>query len=613
MKKLTVTMTLVVIAMISVSMMAVVGAAQSQGDVDRQTGTPSQLQVSPQDNFAVSDFRAPSQSNTGSHVTARVTVRNLGGSQGTAQVQSGISRTVSSLCAMSNSKRERAEVGVSLRGVVPSLSAGTHRHGVYIGDSDVGQTTEIVLGQQPAAFSVNSINPSSDEGPVASSVSVEATVENTGDLRGSRTVEYRIRNKLVTSQRVSLEPGESRTVTLAGRVPNIAVGTYRQGVYVGSGNNGLRSSFRVTSSGASFGVSALSAPSHITSGETATATATVLNSGMASGTRSLEYRIDGETVATREVTLNAGSRTRVSLQGSVPERSQGTYRQGVFVGRSNVGASSDIVVRPSGSARFTVYDLRSPSHTLVGGGEGVTVTATVENVGEVAGETEVEYRVNGTVVDSQVVEIEAGGTSTVTFDVTVPGLGVGTYQQGVFFRDAERGQTSSLRMTSQPAVTVTGIQAPFSATVGTEVSVRATVRNSDDVRATSTVEYRVGDTVVASEEVEVDAVSSRTVVLQGDVPSLATGTYTQGVFIGDVGISRGIRLREAPTEMVEDDDGADEDGEAGDGDENGVEEDGDEGEDGEGLPGFTALAVVLALLTVSMARRFGRTAEGKDR
>ncbi len=604
MRKLTVTVALVVMALISVALIAGLGAAQSQEE-DGQTGAQtqiqfetqtgaSQVQVAQHGSFAVSDFQAPSQSNSGTQITATATVRNTGDTQDTVTLQYRISNTIVATREVELNPRESRTV--SLRGTVPSLSAGTHRHGIFVGDTDIGQTSEIVLGQQPARLAVTGIQPSSSQGTVGSRISVTATITNTGDVRGSRTIEYRMRNRVITSRGVTVEPGESVDMTLTGSVPALAAGRYQQGVYIGGSNNGLTETFRVTTSEHSFGVVGISAPTRATSGDTVSASATVRNTGLTEGTETIQYRIDGETVAERDVTLGTGGRTTVTLSGAVPDRESGTYQQGIFVGGTNVGSSSNIAVAPADSARFIVYDLNVPSQADDTGDTTTTVTATVENVGELAGSTEVQYRVNDSVVDSQEVELDAGESTVVEFDVTTPELAVGTYQQGVFVGDTDHGQSSSLLVTTQPPVTVTDLQASFSATVGSPVSVRATLRNSGDERVTRTAEYRIGDTVVVSEDVEIEAVSTRTVVLQGTVPSIEAGTYRQGVFVEDEGLSRSLRLDEQPDEEAddetEDDTDVDEDMETDDDD---VDEE---------MPGFTAVAAVLALLSVAVAWRF---------
>lgn len=581
-------------AFVSVAVVTGVGVAQQSED-DGQVGE-----------FAVSDFQAPSQANPGSGITATATVRNTGNASGMASVQYRISNR---LVAERDIQLEPGEsVTLSLRGTVPALSSGTHSHGVFIEGTGEGQSSVVVLGPRPASFSVVSIEPSAMEGTAGSSVSVTATVRNNGEERGFREIQYRIKGKEIASEVVTVEPDENETVTLRGTVPDRAVGRHVQGVYLGSGNNGMITTFRITSTRASFEVRGLRAPSSASGGDTVDARAVVINTGGTRGTQSVEYRIDGETVATDEVTLSPGERTNARFQGTVPERSRGTYQQGVFLGSSEFGVSSDIALRPSEAAKFTVYDLSAPSLLDLDGDGAVTATATVENAGEIAGSTRVEYRANDTVYDSTEVELGSGESTTVEFDADASDLGVGVYEQGVFVGDTDRGHTSSLRVASQPTVTVTAFRAPLTKTMNTSVSVRATIHNSNDQPETRTVEYRVGEAVVASEEVSLAGGTSRRVSLRGTVPFVEAGTYQHGVFIEDVGLTKSIRIRQPP-EVVSDSDGDGDGAGGGDGDggsgsaDDGTTEPADEGDNGEGLPGFTAVAGVVALLTVAVVSR----------
>jgi uncharacterized membrane protein len=76
-------------------------------------------------------------------------------------------------------------------------------------------------------------------------------------------------------------------------------------------------------------------------------------------------------------------------------------------------------------AEFSYSNLQvTPS--VAGSGEDVTVTVSVENTGTEAGDTDAELLVNGTVVSTQSVSLDAGEESTVTF--TISEEEAGTYE-----------------------------------------------------------------------------------------------------------------------------------------------------------------------------------------
>ncbi len=76
-------------------------------------------------------------------------------------------------------------------------------------------------------------------------------------------------------------------------------------------------------------------------------------------------------------------------------------------------------------AKFSYSNLQV-TPLLVNSGEEVTVTVDVMNTGTAAGDTEVEMQINGTVVDSKSVSLDAGEDTTLTF--TVSQEEVGTYE-----------------------------------------------------------------------------------------------------------------------------------------------------------------------------------------
>jgi PGF-CTERM protein len=72
------------------------------------------------------------------------------------------------------------------------------------------------------------------EAEAGAAVSADVTVSNTGDQRVSETIRYRVAGETIADQTLSLEPGESTTVTLAGSVPNDLDGTVTQTVRIGA-------------------------------------------------------------------------------------------------------------------------------------------------------------------------------------------------------------------------------------------------------------------------------------------------------------------------------------------------------------------------------------------
>lgn len=319
--------------------------------------------------------------------------------------------------------------------------------GTTVNCSDRGQTASIVLQEPVPKFDVSGLD-APDEATIGDQATVRATVSNTGTRAGSPMVEYRLGGRVLASQSVSLNPGQSRTVTLEPRFTDYAAGSYTQGVYIRSTNQGQ--TLTLTLEGvAAFDVANLQAPASVIQEDRVTVEAQIRNSGTASGRASVQYRVGQEVRDTKQVTLKPGERTTVSFDVRV-RNEPGTYRHGVFIGESDRGQTSSLVV-VSGEPRYVVGDFEGPAEVMVG--DEVTVEATVTNTGNGEGSTSIEYRIRGDRVASQSVSLAAGAQTDVSFTVRVPELAPGTYRHGVFIGSTNRGQTSGLVIAAAPTPT----------------------------------------------------------------------------------------------------------------------------------------------------------------
>jgi len=110
--------------------------------------------------------------------------------------------------------------------------------------------------------------------------------------------------------------------------------------------------------------------------------------------------------------------------------------------------TNDIVVvgaDPSPAA-FNVTDL-NPTDVTVTQGDNITVSATITNDGRVDATQTVEFRAGGNAIRTQSVSLQAGNSTTVTFEnVSTAGLAPGDYTHGVFSQDDS--QTATLTVES---------------------------------------------------------------------------------------------------------------------------------------------------------------------
>ncbi|EJN58504.1 PKD domain-containing protein [Halogranum rubrum] len=234
----------------------------------------------------------------------------------------------------------------------------------------------------------------------------------------------------------------------------------------------------------------------------------------------------------------------------------------------------------AGPANFEVSNLQ-PSDVTVTQGDLVDVGATVENTGDRSDTQSIEFRVDGTVIDSKEVTLGSGQSTQVGFeDVDTSALSPGSYTHGIYSEDGSATATLTVEAVDEepepePAnFEVSGLN-PTDVTVtqGDLIDVSATVENTGDEEATQTVEFRVGSTVVASQDATLAGGASQMVSFEDvDTSALAPGSYTHGVYTDDDSQTATLTV-----EAVSDgDDGDADDGDADDGDaDDGGADDGD--------------------------------------
>lgn len=491
--------------------------------------------------ITITNFRGPAQAAPGQRVTATATLENTGDTRGEARIEYRIAGQVISTAFFFLEPGETKTV--TLQGTVPSLATGTYDQGIFVQDTATGATGTIVIGNPASRFAVLSFQGPS-EGRLGDSVTATATIRNTGDAAGTRTFQYRIGDRVVASREVSLNAGQQITLSFQGTVPSLAAGTYTQGVFEGSTANGLTRDFTVPSSETSFILESFSGPSRATAGDTIAATVTVRNTGTSRDSATLRYQIAGTTVASTTVALNPGSVRSVTLSGTVPDRAAGTYTQGVVIGDTGRGLTANLVIDEQPGGFIQISDLSGPSQALTGAD--VTVTARVTNTGTRTARVPVEYRIGSRVLERRTVELAPGRSTLVTFDVRLPDLNRGVYTQGVFLMNTNRGQTTSLQIRTGAQFGATNLVGPPSSRVGDQVSVRATIRNTGDVRDTRTVEYRLGDRVLARQDLQLGPGEQRTVTLTATVPDVTPGTYRHGVFVDGQGPTTSLTVLPRP-------------------------------------------------------------------
>ncbi|MCU4927059.1 plastocyanin/azurin family copper-binding protein [Halobacteria archaeon AArc-dxtr1] len=171
----------------------------------------------------------------------------------------------------------------------------------------------------------------------------------------------------------------------------------------------------------------------ITEGDEIDVSATITNTGEQDGEQDIELRVDDDTLAVEDVSLDADGEETVSFEGVATEEFEADgYTYGVHsdddeeTGTLTVQEAAD-----PDDAYFEVSDL-DPEAVTVDPGDEIDVSATVTNTGEQDGTQDIELRIDGDAVDSQELTLEPEASESVSFEGVGTDDLVGEYSYGVY-------------------------------------------------------------------------------------------------------------------------------------------------------------------------------------
>ena len=184
-------------------------------------------------------------------------------------------------------------------------------------------------------------------------------------------------------------------------------------------------------------------PTEIAVGESATATAMVVNGGDAAASETIELAIDGTVVDQQTVTVDGGDSATVSFDRTF----QQTGEFAVSVGGMDAGTVSVSAGSGPAATGFSVANA-SLSPSVIQPGGTTTISANVTNHDDTATFFQAELAVGGVVVEQRPVRIGPGETVQVSFersfdrrggyDVAISGAAAGTVR-------VEDSTTTSMR------------------------------------------------------------------------------------------------------------------------------------------------------------------------
>ncbi len=546
--------TVLITALLVVSAPAMVVGAQS-----------TQTQTESSSAFSVTGLDAPTNVTRGDVVTVNATVENDGSSTATDDVQfrfdldgDGELTENETLLNQSVSLDAGANDTVTFEVPTEGVPPGTYTHGVFTANDS--ETANITVDPAPANLRIAGLDAPANV-TTGETVTVEATVENDGDEQAAQNVSFRFdldgdgeltENETLATESVTVDGGANDTVTFEVSTEGVPPGTYTHGVF--TDDDDATATITVDPEPVEFGVSNLSAPANVTRLETVTVEATVTNDDNRSATQDVQFRFDldgdgelteNETLLNQSVSLDAGANDTVTFEVPTEGVDPGTYTHGVFTASDN--ETANITIEPA-PATVRLTDLGAPAN--VTRGETVTVNATVENVGDEAGNATAEFRFDldgdGNLTENetlanQSVSLDARANDTVTFEVSTEPIPPGTYTHGVVVDN--ESQTATIEIEPKPAeFTVENLSAPANVTQGDSLNVTAQVANVGDEAGDATVEFRFDfdadgnlseDETALTESVTVEGGENETVTFDVPTDELPPGNFTHGVVVDD--------------------------------------------------------------------------------
>ena len=429
----------------------------------------------------------------GESVEATATVENLGDETGTVTAELEVNGSVEQTTNETLAPGESTTVAFEYE----PPDEGSYGIQIVADDNDGGETaadagTLTVSESDPAEFTVSNAQTSADTILEGEEVTITADVENVGDESGTFTAELQVDGTGVESQSVTLDGGEMSTVSFDRTFDE--AGTYKLAV-----SDEPAGELTVTEPGSpAFEVRDLSVDENpILEGESAQFTATVENVGDAGGDHTAELFVDGSVQATETVHLDSGESTTVSF--TEPFDEAGDYSV-------TVDSADPLTLTVQQPAAFETNEA-SLSDTEIVAGDAVQVSATVENVGDVAGNHTAELIVDGSLQATETIQLDGAASTDLTFTHAFDTSG--SYDVAV--DDATAGTVTVLEPADVRLSKVTLLTEEIEE--GETADVNVTLENVGDVEGDRSLELRDGNEILTVETVTVSPGDSITTTI----------------------------------------------------------------------------------------------------
>ncbi|WP_424005040.1 CARDB domain-containing protein (plasmid) [Haloarcula salina] len=432
---------------------------------------------------------------------------------------------------------------------------------------NTGETGPTLASESPGggnALAVTGVESPSEVRP-GDSLRVRVRVENTGDREITESLTLRVRDDdgavSETGATVELGPGESTATTIVVDTEVLEPGQYTY--EVSSGANSTATGAVAVLHPPAFSLSDESSGLTVVKGTAATLTANVTNTGDYRGLQRVHFAVDRdrdgsvsstETTEKRVLSIAGGQQQTVEERVETGDLEPGRYRY--RIASENESVNGTLTVQQP--ATFDVQNASAPA--AVRRGDPVTVSATLENVGDVGGTTTVEFSgPNGTEPTTRTVTLARDESTNVSFTATTANVSRDTHNYTI---STETDAATNAVRVEDSYFEVSHLDGPSVLYVGDTAVFSARVTNVGNVTGTQTVEHRIdsdGDdrpeaygveesvTLKPGEQTTVRFELEYTLLDGKDYPvePLKLETYVYGIYSADTRASSALSVKPA--------------------------------------------------------------------
>lgn len=316
---------------------------------------------------------------------------------------------------------------------------------------------------------------------------ITATIANTWGVEATQTVSFQIDNTTVTEEIITLDFGTATTVEFSYTFNQ--PGSYTVEVLT---RDDTRSATAQALMPASFQVTSIEPPETIIAGEEATLAITIQNAGEVQVAKEVHFNVNGILVDIEAVSLNPGGTTDLDFRYIFP--TSGDFDIEV----ATPDSSLSITVTVLALANFQITTFNIPDTAVVG--EEVSLTATIENTGDVESTKIVGMETDSLAVQTESVTLSPGASQAVEFKHTFQQPG--SFEIKLSTPDHFVFQTLSvLRLAN---FQIESLEVPQQANVRTEVTFTGVVSNIGDLAATKLITFSTDSIIVQTQSVTLD-------------------------------------------------------------------------------------------------------------